>query len=184
MMRRVIAAVTLAAMLAGCTHVHPTDPTSAENALDDVNRAVRGRTVDIMLANSTEVRAMDVTVAADSTRLVVVGRSWPPASEQASIGRGLPTSEIRAISVTRRGKGALEGAGRGALIGFLSGAILGAATYEPPPPDAFLYIGPESAGAAAVWGGVLIGVVGLVVGLVWGAARGSKDVYDFTETPE
>jgi hypothetical protein len=166
-MRKAIASVTLAAMLAGCSHVHPSDPTSAGDAVDEVNRGVSGRTVDITLMDATELWAEGVRVTADSTWLTVVGQPSYARTWRGKAGRGLPTSEIRAISIRRHGRGAIEGAVYGFLWGFAAGATLG--TRDPWVPVA--------------GGGAVIGGIGFVTGLLYGAIAGSKDVYDFTEAP-
>ncbi|MCK4679977.1 hypothetical protein KAT82_02535, partial [bacterium] len=166
-MRKAIASVTLVAMLAGCSHVHPSDPTSSADVVNEVNRVVKSRTVDITLLDTKELWAENVRVTADSTWFDVVGRPSHSRPWQLDIGRGVPTSEIGAISIRRHGRGALEGAAVGFLIGAVPGMIVG--TRDP-------Y-------ATPVIGGVVFGVIGLAVGFVWGAIAGSKDVYDFTKAP-
>jgi hypothetical protein len=68
--------------------------------------------------------------------------------------------------------------GRSARTGFLMGAVagaaLGAATWAPCPPDAFLCFQPENRGQAAVLGGVVLGVPGLLVGALVGTAKSER----------
>lgn len=64
-----------------------------------------------------------------------------------------------------------RGAGTGFLLGAVAGAALGAASWKPCEPNAFLCLQPENRGQAAVLGGVLLGVPGLVVGALAGSAR-------------
>jgi hypothetical protein len=166
-MRKAIASLTLVAMLAGCSHVHPSDPTSGADVVNDVNRAVKGRTVDITLLNGKELWAENVRVTADSTWFDVAGRPSHSRPWRLDIGRGVPTSEIEAISIRRHVRGALEGAVYGLLIGVGPGMIVGARSPYMPP----------------ITGGVLFGMIGLAAGLVYGVIGGSKDVYDFTKAP-
>jgi hypothetical protein len=176
-MKRAIASLTLAAMLAGCSHVVPPDPTSTGDVLDEVNGAVNGRTVDITLQNTAELWAKNVRVTADSIWFAVVGQPSYSLRLRDDRGRGLPTSEIQTISVRQHGRGALEGAMYGLLIGALAGAVLGAATRMTPE------IKTASRSEGAVNGAVVFGALGLAVGFAWGALVGSKDVYDLTELP-
>ena len=166
-MRKAIASLTLVAMLAGCSHVHPSDPTSGADVINDVNRAVKGRTVDITLLNGKELWAENVRVTADSTWFDMVGRPSYSRPWRLDIGRGLPTSEIEAISIRRHGRGALEGA----IFGFLTGSVPG------------MIVGMRDPYVTPVSGGVIFGAAGLVVGLVYGVIGGSKDVYDLTKAP-
>lgn len=166
-MRKISASAMLAALLTGCSHVHPSDPTSGTEVIGEVNRAVKGRTVDITLLDTTVLWAENVRVTADSTRFSVVGQPSYSRTWRGKPGSGLPTSEIRAISIRRHGRGALEGAAYGFASGFGAGAILGAR-------DPWV---PVRGGAA------VIGGAGFVAGLVYGAIAGSKDVYDFTVAP-
>ncbi len=160
--RKTIASLALLAMVAGCSHVYQLDPT-ADDAVDEVNSAVDGKTVDITLVNSTVLWAESVRVAADSTRFVVVGRPSYSRPRGFDIGGSLPTSEIESIAIRRHGRGALEGAAYGLLIGILTGAILGS----------------RDPWVTAEGGAYLIGRVGLATGFVYGSLAGSRDVYDF-----
>jgi hypothetical protein len=63
--------------------------------------------------------------------------------------------------------------GRGALIGLFvgagAGAVIGSATYEPCPAQAWLCFEPSSSGEAAVLGAVAFGVLGAGVGALIGS---------------
>ncbi len=166
-MRKAVASLTLVAMLVGCSHVHPSDPTSGADVINEVNRAVKDRTVDITLLNTQVLWAENVRVTADSTWFDVVGQPSYARPWRLDMGRGLPTAEIETITIRRHARGALQGAGFGLLIGVGPGMIVGA--RDP-------YITP-------ITGGVLFGMIGLAAGLVYGVIGGSKDVYDFTKAP-
>lgn len=166
-MKKTIASLTLVAILAGCSHVHPSDPTSGADVINEVNRAVKDRTVDITLLNTEVLWAENVRVAADSTWFDVVGQPSYARPWRLDIGRGLPTAEIETISIRRHARGALEGGGFGLVTGFLAGAILGA----------------RDPWFDAVDGGTIVGGLGLAAGLIYGAIAASKDVYDFTRAP-
>lgn len=166
-MRKAVASLTLVAMLVGCSHVHPSDPTSGADVINEVNRAVKDRTVDITLLNTQVLWAENVRVTADSTWFDVVGQPSYARPWRLDMGRGLPTVEIETITIRRHARGALEGAGFGLVTGFLAGATLG--------PRDQLY--------SAVDGGTIVGGLGLAAGLLYGAIVASKDVYDFTKAP-
>jgi len=88
--------------------------------------------------------------------------------------RFVATSDITELEVsrgshTRKAKGALWGL----LIGAGSGAVLGYALYQAPKCDTMAFgclniIGPDSKGSNAVWSGVAGGILGLVVGTLFG----------------
>ena len=88
--------------------------------------------------------------------------------------QSVATSDITALEVssgkhTRKAKGALWGL----LIGAGSGAILGYTLYKEPKCQTdgfgcFMIIGPDSKGSNAVLSGVAGGIVGVLVGTVFG----------------
>ena len=165
-MRWAMALFALVALLAGCSHVYPSDPASGHDVVAEVNRAVKGRTVDVTLSSGAELWAKGVEVTPDSTRLTVVGRPSYVWSYQTDIGSRVRNDEIRSVSIRRRGRGLVEGAAIGLVAGAAVGALLGAR-------DPWI--------ADVADGALVLGRIGLGVGLVWGGLAGSKDVYDFTE---
>ena len=132
-----------------------------------VNRVVTGRTVEMTLSDGTELWAEGVRVGADSTWFAVVGRPSHVRAWQVDVGRAMPNTAIREISIRRHVRGGLEGAALGFLSGFALGLLAGARDSWIEPID----------------GGVVFGGAGLIGGLVYGALAGSKDVYDFTRAP-
>jgi hypothetical protein len=166
-MKRAIASLTLVAVLAGCSHVHPCDPASGPEVRSGVNQEVEGRAVDVTLSSGAVLWAENVKVGADSTRFSDLGRPSHVRPWQVDVGSPLPNSAIREISVRRHLRGALEGGAIGLVIGFSFGLLAGAKDtwFEP------------------IDGGKLFGAAGLIAGLTYGALKGSRDVYDFTRTP-
>ena len=175
--RRLIAALSAALLLAGCAHVRPADPTAAGVDLDDINAKLAGRMVRVRLVDGTELIAHDVRISADSVfmrpqRFPHLTSPWP-----ARVGQELSISEVGSIEVTRRGRGALDGTLLGLGIGVVGGAALAAATFEP---SALLGSSMED---NALVGGVILGVLGTGLGLLIGASPGSTEVYDLTRAP-
>jgi hypothetical protein len=164
---RICAFVLFAAMLAGCSHVHPGDPTSGSDVLDNVNSAVAGRTVEVKLRDDTELWGKNVTVGADSTCFELVGQPSHSRTWRGPVAGCIPSSDIETMTIRRQGRGALEGGTVGLMGGFALGALVG--LLEPA-----ISILP----AAAV-----VSPLGAVPGIIYGALTGSKDVYDFRRRP-
>jgi hypothetical protein len=87
--------------------------------------------------------------------------------------RELPISEVHSIEVTRRGRGAADGA----LIGLGIGAVAGAAIVAAMPDFGL------STEDAALFGGLVFGALGTGVGLIIGVGLGSTEVFDLTKAP-
>ena len=97
--------------------------------------------------------------------------------------QSVATSDITALEVskgtyTRKGKGALWGL----LIGAGTGAVLGYALYQEPKCDPQNFfgcginiLGPNSKGSNAAWSGVAGGIVGAVIGTLFG--MGSREAW-------
>jgi hypothetical protein len=170
--RRIIAGLSAVLVLAGCTHVHPADPTAAGTDLDHVNAKLADRVVRVRLLDGTELLAHDVSLSADSVSMRP--QMIPEADWWLGPRRALPASEVGSLEVTRRGRGALDGALLGLGIGCASGAAIGVSLF---PRGPILF---TTAGQVATLGGVLFGVLGTGLGLLVGGSVGSTDVYDLT----
>jgi len=166
-MRRAVALLTLVAVLAGCSHIRPSDPTSGGDIPAEVTRALAGREVEVKLSSGAELWAEHVNVGRDSTWFSVLGRPSHVRPWQVDVGRGVPNGSIGSISVRRHWRGALEGGAVGLLVGFAFGLLAGwkDTWFEP------------------IDGGIVLGRAGLIAGVVYGGLSGSKDVYDFTRAP-
>jgi hypothetical protein len=90
---------------------------------------------------------------------------------------------VHSITEVKRARGALEGLGLGILIGGGGGVLLGLAdgddVCEPDARDCYYN---DTAGEKAAILGVLFGGLGGIIGLVAGALRGSRDVYELAGT--
>jgi hypothetical protein len=170
---RLIAALSAALVLVGCAHVRPADPTAAGVDLDDINAKLAGRVVRVRLVDGTDMLAHNVRVSADSVSMQP--RMLRDANWWLAPRRALPISEVGSIEVTRRGRGALEGALFGLGIGGVAGVAIGAATSE----GSIL-----SAQESVILGGLVFGVLGTGLGLIIGVGVGSKDVYDLRRAPD
>jgi hypothetical protein len=87
----------------------------------------------------------------------------------------IPLDQVTRVTEIRRGRGALEGLGIGALVGMGTGAIIGFAEGDD---DCSSCVVRFSAGDKAVFGGLVIGTLGAGIGLLAGALRGSRIVYE------
>ncbi len=130
--------------------------------------------VRVKLVDGTELVAHDVRISADSVffrpqMFPHLESAWPARAE-----RELPTSEVGSIEVTRRDRGAADGALIGLGIGVVAGAAMGAAT---------LLGGGLSTEDAALVGAFVFGVLGTGVGLIIGVGLGSTEVFDLTKAP-
>ena len=173
---RIIAALSTALILAGCTHAHRAGPLAAGVDLDDMNAKLAGRLVLLKLADGTELHAHNVRVSADS--VFMQPQMLREADWWLAPGRALPVSGVRSLEVTGRGRGSLDGALLGLGIGAVGGAAIGAAVFEPSSG------GLSTMGEAAFVGGIILGVLGTCLGFLVGASRGSTDVYDLTRVPD
>jgi hypothetical protein len=96
----------------------------------------------------------------------------------------LPWKQIARIKETSRGRGAAQGLGIGALIGATVGAVgeyaSGGSDCEGDSGGALCF--EFTAGEKAAIGGIGFGILGGLIGLVIGAARGSTTIYDDGDT--
>ncbi len=175
--QRFIVALSTALLFAGCAHVRPADPTAVGVDLDDINARLAGQMARVRLADDTELIAHDVRISTESVffrpqRFPHLESPWPTREV-----RELPISEVHSIEVTRRSRGAADGALIGTGVGILAGAAIGAAINEAD--EAPIW----SNETGALVGSVVFGVLGAGVGLVVGVGLGSTEVFDLTKAP-
>ena len=175
MLRGSLTVTLVSLMLVGCAHVYPANPGAPGVNLELVNSGLAGRMVLLRLSDGSELMAQDVRVAADSIHLrrrtVPLGSSpgWTRAVA------ALPLSDVDAIEVTRRGRGALEGGLMGLGLGAFLGIPIGGSWYREGVPP--------SLGESRLIGIVIFGTLGGVSGAALGAGISSTDVYDLTSGP-
>ena len=171
--KRAIVAVSVALTLAGCAHVRPIDPTASVSELHDVNRSLAGREALVRLTDGTEMMAHDVTVSHESVSLVLEHFRSALTERPGRTTREIPLAEVASITVTCRGRGALDGLLIGLFGGAAGGVLFGAAAYTEG--DRYLH----SRSDAAMFSGVVYGFLGGVSGVLYGAGNGSTHVYEF-----
>jgi hypothetical protein len=153
------AVLPLALTLAACTHERP---------ITELHE-VTGKWV---IVETTDHQTVDAVAVAASDGVTFT-------NDTVLLGPG----QVAKVTEIRRGRGAAEGAG----IGFVSGAAIGAALGFADGDDTCESSGGEwclfvfTAGEKAIMGGIVIGTIGGLVGLVVGAASGSKYVYSYGE---
>jgi len=174
-LRGLLAVALVSLALVGCAHVHPANPRTPEVDLERINADLAGRMVLLRLSDGSELMAQDVRVAADSIHLR--RRTVPLASSPGwtRAVAALPISDVLAIEVTRRGRGALEGGLMGLGVGALLGVAIGGSWYREGVPP--------SLGESRVIGSVIFGALGGASGVAVGAGIGSTDVYDLRHGP-
>jgi hypothetical protein len=172
--RRLIAGLGAVLVLVGCTHVHPVNLAAPGADIDQVNRQLADREARVSLVDHAAVVARDVSVSADSVFIqahMLGHASWWLGSASA-----VPISEVRSIEVTRRGRGARDGALLGLGLGVAAGAAIGVIVFEASSGESEMW----SRGVSAFVCSMIGGVLGTGFGLLVGANTGSIDVYDLT----
>ena len=170
--RKLIAALSVVVVLAGCASVRPANPLAAGVNLDEINDALAGRMVVVRLIDGSAIVAHDVSISRSSVSFrrelfPHASSSWP--SRNAEV---LPVSDVRSVEISRRGMGALQGS----LLGFGVGAAAGAAIGGPG-------FRPEDS-LSVFTGAVAFGLLGSCLGFLMGASLGASEVYDLTRVPE
>jgi hypothetical protein len=151
------APLLLAACLIACTHERPI------SQIHDVT----GKWVIVETTNHEKVEAVAIA-ASDGVTFT---------NDRVMLG----PSEVASVTEVRRGRGALEGAGIGFLTGATIGAVIGFADGDDECDDSggqwciLVFTATEK----AILGGIFIGGIGTIVGVVFGAAMGSKFVYSY-----
>ena len=195
MTRRLAGFVLTAALFGGaCTSTHHmARPASvAELAARAESAAAGGGSVAIVYP---VIRPLgDATpVTTNLTREAPAVRYSPDAVDVATAGEPtrLSLREVRGYSVTRHGRGALEGAVIGAAVGALGGALFGASQGSDPAPVRMCtdYDGGSictttglngmSAGEKATVTGLAFGLIGAGVGALVGYSTGHTDRFEF-----
>jgi len=160
----------LTIMFVGCTH----------------NSTVRLRSsVDYALWNKRTLRKQPVVTlmdgqkhTANNLRFDPDSTSWVDPNTQRVIA--VPTAEVSNVRIVSFGKGALEGLGLGLSIGALTGGLIGTTTSGDTG-SGIQYSTGSRIGIAATG----LGLIGGLIGLIIGSAKGSKDVYHIEhESPQ
>jgi len=115
----------------------------------------RGAILIITKKNGQQVGGELIAVKKDSLLLFI------------GVDVSVDISEIKVIRIVKKSK-VLQGLGFGFLIGAGSGALMGLADGG----DPSAWIGPRTAGEAAVWGAVVFGPLGAIIGGTLGFASG------------
>ena len=152
----------------GCIHTQA--PTLGEpGGYASLNRRAGGQDARVTLADGRLLPAAALQVTPDLT-------SWIDPASGAVMN--VATSEVTAVQFTHRGRGALEGLGIGLLSGAAVGALAGLASGDDDP-GILAFTAEEK----ALLGGAFFGGIGGLLGLPFGAAVGSKDVYVLEPPP-
>ena len=146
----------------GCVHTQA--PTLGEpGGYASLNRRAAEHDAHVTLAGGRHLPATALQVTLDLT-------SWIDPASGAVMN--VATPEVTAVQFTRHGRGALEELGIGLLSGAAMGALVGFASGDDDP-GILAFTAEEK----ALLGGVFFGGIGGLLGLSFGAAIGSKDVY-------
>ena len=147
--------------LAGCTSTRLADLSSPATRAEVNGRAERGHPVLYVAGQrGRQVRALHV--APDVT-------TWT--DKKTGEAHSAPTSEVEAVAFRRDGWGALQGVGIGIATGAAVGAIVGATDGE----GWFTY--------SPALGALLCATAGAEIGLLAGAIRSDRVVYEAAPCP-
>lgn len=173
---RFLLLATLLFSITGCTHQRAVMPTEVESVVE-LNKRAGQHAVTVTLADGAVYFGRALQMASDST-------SW--LMKDSHEVKSVATSEVVAIEIHNRGRGALEGFATGAVAGSLAGAALGLIAGDDPPCSDGWCLFRMTAGEKAQLFGITLGTISGLGGLVRGAVRGSRDVYkvDGTVTAE
>ncbi|HYW68703.1 MAG TPA: hypothetical protein VE960_03790 [bacterium] len=176
-MRRATAIVTVLSLLSGCATVHQCSPTSSDHVLAKLNESLSRSDVTVVLHDGTELSGEDAFVRSDSTYVSVHGRPTNRLHSEVLQQVRLRTADVASISVKRSGRGALRGVGIGLLTGAAVGVAMGAVS---PASEVLGWSRGESIAVAAI----NMGIMGALTGLLVGAGRGARDVYELGDCAE
>lgn len=159
--------ILLFSVATGCTHQRVVLPADADSVVD-FNQRAGPHNVTVTLANGAVYYGRALQMAADST-------SWLEKDSQEV--KSVATAEVIALEIQNRGRGALEGLAAGAVAGTLTGITLGLIVGDDPPCEEGWCFFRTTGREKAQLFGILLGTTSALGGLIRGAVRGSKDVY-------
>ncbi len=155
-------------IIVGCTHTRHIPQHPLSDQLDEINKNLSGKKVEIVLATSSEhIAAENVYVAYDSVHYI---------NTKTNMKKHIAASEVNKITIISHGKGAAEGFG----IGMLSWVVLTVASVMIIGDKGPVEDGPPAIQVVAYYalvGGAPIPILTTFVG----AARGSKKTYVFDD---
>lgn len=151
----------------GCTHQRVVAPADVDSVID-LNQRAGQHNVTVTLSNGVVYYGRALQMAADSTSWLV---------EDTQEVTSVATDDVVAVEIQNRGRGALEGLATGAVAGTLTGVALGLIVGDDPPCEDGWCLFRTTAEEKAQLFGVLLGTTSALGGLIRGAVRGSRDVY-------
>ncbi len=160
---RMLFPFVLVLYLSGCVH----SKTLYEESFDTINLVFADGNQIVALHEGRRLKTTGFQIKADS--LV-----WSTPVGDTLLVNKIPVSEVEYIDVIDRGRGALEGLALFGGGGLVIGGLLASVSYEE---CDNCWFGPDSRSEAASWGALGLGLVGVVVGPIFGAASGSRDRY-------
>jgi hypothetical protein len=157
--------IVIVVSISGCTHIHKIDMTSEYSKIKETNDHLHDQKTKITLIDSRTITALNPQITADSV-------SWfDPALDSRN---SFHVSEIKNISILKRGRGAWEGFRVGAIFGGIAGLLFGGIATADDTPGRDPTLGADiSPMAIAFIGAAGAGLIGLPIG----AMTGSKDKY-------
>ncbi|MFQ5570079.1 MAG: hypothetical protein ACE5G0_10425 [Rhodothermales bacterium] len=159
----------LVLLFTGCTHTrHINSDAGSGISFDELHQTLEGRQVDIALNDERTMESTALRIRPDST--------WSVDLLTGNI-RGAATSDIRAITRQRPGRGALHGAAFGAVGGAIVGIAAGLALTSVRDED-------TARESTAYYVSVITGfgvVLGIGSGTLIGMKKGSRDRYVYPD---
>ena len=172
-MKKAVAALCVALLLAGCGQVHRVDITAGSNAFDEINVKAAGRIVTIDLAGGERRQVAGFRIEGTTAE-------WRDSREPGGIAT-VPISGLEAVRIRGTGRRVgqtLAGAGIGLTGGVLVGSILAADVPESDSHEPLDDLEqPLQQGVIILSSALLGGLVGAIVG----AAIEVEEVFEFTD---
>jgi hypothetical protein len=165
---RMILMLSMIYFLSGCATNIMVIPENLDNHLPRINQNGEKYSGIILLDDGKMVSMKELWSSGDSVYFK---------SKSSDENLKVSLKDIEAIKFIKHGEGAVQGLGLGILIGSISGFGIGLASGDDPP--GFLSFTAEEKGAIF---GVALGLVGGFVGIIGGAASGSKENYVITHS--
>jgi hypothetical protein len=163
---RTIVMLSMIYFLTGCTRNIMVNPENPDKHLVRINENGEKYSGTVLFNNGKLVSMKELWARGDSVYFKI---KHSDENMKASM------KDIQAIKFINRGVGAVQGLGLGILVGGISGFSIGLASGDDPP--GILSFTAEEKGAIF---GVALGLVGGFVGIIGGAASGSKENYVIT----